>query len=104
MADQPHLGQQSKLTPAILAAIGQEIGKGDRTWTAGQLAEWVAEHRGVRRCPEHLSRMLKRAKLSYKRTQRSLRHKQDPAQVAEKRADLQTLEKGEMLAAWTSAI
>jgi hypothetical protein len=32
--------------------------------------------------------------LTYKRTERSLRHKQEPAQVAAKQAALQELEKG----------
>ena len=38
--------------------------------------------------------MLKRGNLSYKRTHRSLRHKQDRKRVAEKEAELRELEKG----------
>ena len=53
---------------------------------------------------QRLGRLLKREKLSYKRTHRRLKHKQDPAQVAEKRAELDALEKGETPVGWTSAI
>jgi transposase len=95
LPDQPHRGQPSALTPAILAALKAELEKGDRTWNAPQIAAWVADQHGVCLSPPHLSRRLKRAKLSYKRTYRSLKHKQAPQQVASKQADLQTLEKGE---------
>lgn len=103
LADQPHLGQPSQLTPALLAAIRTELAKGDRTWTARQLAAWLAEQHGVEFSPDWLGEKLGRARLSYKRTSRSLQHKQDPAVVAERRADLETLEKGEPPVAWTSA-
>jgi hypothetical protein len=36
---------------------------------------------------------LKRANLSYQRTARSLRHKQQPQEVAERKAQLEELEK-----------
>jgi transposase len=104
LPDQPHRGQASALTPAILTAIREELGKGERTWTARQIADWVAEQHGVRLCPEHLARLLKRVKLAYKRTQRSLHHKQDPDVVADRAADLKTLEKGAMPVGWTSAM
>jgi transposase len=104
LPDQPHPGQQSRLTPALVAALRQKIEGSLRTWTAAQLAAWLAEEHGVRLTPDHLGRRLKRARLSYKRTQRSLKHKQDPAQVAVFRAELEKLEKGEVLVAWTSAM
>ena len=94
LLDRPHPGRQSALTPAVLEALGHELGKGDRIWTAGQLVEWLAEHHGVRLSAKWLSRLLRRVRLSYKRTQRQVRHKQDPAQVAERAADLETLERG----------
>jgi transposase len=103
LVDQPHLGQPSQLTPALLAAIQTELAKGDRTWTARQLAEWLAAQHGVEFSPDWLGEKLGRARLSYKRTTRSLQHKQNQALVAERRADLETLEKGEPLVAWTSA-
>ena len=94
LPDKPHPGQKSSLTPEILTALGEMLRQGGRTWTAGQVAQWVATEQGVRLSPVHLSRMLKRAKLSYKRTTRSLEHKQNPDQVQTKSADLQTLKKG----------
>jgi putative transposase len=94
LPDQPHLGQQSGLTPAILEALAAELQQTDRTWTAQQLADWVAEHHGLRLTSDYLARRLKRARLSYKRTARSLKHKQDPEQAKQKQAELATLEKG----------
>ncbi len=88
-------GQTSALTPAVLAAVRQELARGDRTWTARQITAWLAEHHGVRRSVDQVRRVLKRAGLSYKRTYRSVKHKQDAVQVAVRRADLETLEKGD---------
>ena len=43
--------------------------------------------------PSHLRRFLRRWKLSYKRTTRSVRHKQQPDEVAAKQEELAELEK-----------
>jgi transposase len=94
LADQPHRGQTSQLTPALLAALRAELAATERTWTAPQLAYWLAEQHGVQLSADHLGFLLRRAGLSYKRTERSLRHQQDPAQVAAKQAELAELEKG----------
>src|SRR5437868_3507841 len=94
LPDQPHVGQTSSLTPAILQAIRSEIEKGDRAWSAVQITEWTFERFGVRLSADWLSRLLKRNRLSYKRTSKSLKHKQNPHEVELKRAELQTLEKG----------
>ncbi len=93
LPNKPRGGKQSALTPAMLEAVRTEIAPGQRTWDAGQLADWVAEHQGVRMSASRLRIHLKRAKLSYKRTSRSLRHKQKPDEVAEKEAQLQALVK-----------
>lgn len=93
LPNKPRGGKQSALTPAMLEAVRAELAPGQRTWDAGQLADWVAEHHGVRVSASRLRIHLKRAKLSYKRTSRSLRHKQKPDEVAEKQAMLQVLEK-----------
>jgi transposase len=99
LPDQPHLGQQSALTPEILEALRQELAPGNRTWTASQITDWLAEHHGIHRSVDQIRRLLKRVGLSYKRTYRSLRHKQDAAQVAEKQAELAALEKGAIVVA-----
>ena len=94
LPDAPHPGQQSALTPAILASVQAAIRQSGRTWSAQQVADWVAEHHGVRRSVEQVRERLRLARLSYKRTTRSLKHKQDPQQVEEARAVLQVLERG----------
>jgi transposase len=93
LPDQPHRGRPSALTPAIREALHQELAKEDRTWTAAQLAAWIAERFGVGVSLSHLRRFLRRWKLSYKRTGRSVKHKQNPEQVAAKEAELGELEK-----------
>jgi transposase len=103
LEDQPHPGQPSRLTPALLAAVRAELEQGGRTWTLGQIADWLESEHGLRLTPDHLGFLLRRAKLSCHRTERSLRHAQDPAQVAERQADLETLEQGGTPAAWMSA-
>lgn len=97
LPDKPHPGQSSSLTPQIIQALRAELNEGGRTWTAGQLAQWVATEHGVRLRPVPLCRMLKRARLSYKRTTRSLEHKQKPDELQRKGADLETLKKGQRL-------
>jgi len=52
------------------------------------LADWVAERHGVRLSADRVRRHLRRAHISWQRTSRSLRHKQDPAEVAERGAVL----------------
>lgn len=103
LPDQPHVGQTSRLTPALVAALQHAVETSQRSWTAAQLADWLATQHHVRLTPNHLARRLKRARYSYKRTERGLKHKQDLDLVAERQADLETAEKGAMLVAWTSA-
>ena len=93
LTNQPRGGSVSKLTPALLEAVGQELDKAERTWNAQQLADWIAERFGVRVQAGQVRRKLGRAHLSYKRTSRSLRHKQNPSEVADKQEALATLEK-----------
>lgn len=104
LPDQPHVGQQSRLTPALLAALRQEVEQSGRSWTARQLADWLAKQHGLRLTPNHLGQLLKRARFSYRRTERGVQHQQDPLQVAERQADLETLDKGAKPVAWISAI
>ena len=87
LPDRPHPGMASPLTPAIEAALHQELRKDERTWTAEQLAAWVAEQFGVRLTPDALTRRLKRARIAWKRTSRSLKHKQKPEEVAAKKEE-----------------
>lgn len=94
LPDQPHRGRPGSLTAGHLQALREEFSRANRTWTAQQIADWLADHHGVRLHPDHLATLLKRARLSYKRTERSLKHKQDPAAVAAAESQLAELEKG----------
>jgi transposase len=98
LANKPRGGKQSALTGPLLDTIRAEVAKGTRTWTAAQLADWVAEHHGVRLSTDRLRVHLRRAKISWQRTSRTLRHKQNPDEVAERQAVLDDLEKKVMLA------
>ena len=93
LPNQPRGGKQSALTPAMLDAVRAEVARGQRTWTAAQVADWVA---APPRRPLESGRLrvhLKRAKISWQRTSRSLKHKQDPTEVAQRQAVLDELEK-----------
>ncbi len=93
LPNKPRGGDASDVTPAMLEAARAEIAKGTRIWSASEVADWIAEHHGVRISPGRMRVHLKRAKLSYQRTSRSLRHKQKPEDVAERKAQLEQLEK-----------
>jgi transposase len=87
-------GKHSAFTPALQQDVRAEIAKGERTWTAAQVGAWLAQHHGVRLSVGRLRKHLRRARLSWQRTSRSLKHKQKPEEVAKKKAELATLEKG----------
>jgi transposase len=103
LPDQPHRGRPSRLPPKLTAALHAVVEQGERTWTAEQMAEWLEEEHGVQLTPPHVAKRLKKVRLSYKRTERGVKHKQDPEEGAQKQADLETAEKGELTVAWTSA-
>jgi putative transposase len=87
LPDRRHPGMASPLTPAMEVALRQELLKDERTWTAAQLADWVATQFGVRLTADALTRRLKRARIAWKRTSRSVKHKQQPEAVAEKKQE-----------------
>jgi putative transposase len=93
LPDQPHPGQQSALTAAMEEAIRAELRRDAQTWDAPHLAAWVAQQFGVSLSPAQLGRRLKRAGIVYKRTSRSLKHKQDPEQVAAQQEEMTAQEK-----------
>jgi transposase len=94
LPDRPHPGRPGALTPALLQALREELARANRTWTAKQIAQWLVTEHGVSLHPDHLATQLKHANLSYKRTERSLKHEQDATAVAAASAELQELEKG----------
>ena len=93
LEDKPHQGQASAITQDMLAQVRQWMQEGQRTWNASQVAAQVTQQLGLRRSPQQWRRLLRREGLSYKRTRRDLHHKQKPEQVAQKRAQLQRLQK-----------
>lgn len=103
LGNKPRGGKHSALTPAILDAVRAELAKAERTWTAAQLTDWIADHHGVRLSVDRVRRHLRRAGLSWQRTSRSLKHKQDPTEVAERQVMLTGLEKRGTLVSSTSA-
>ena len=93
LTNKPRGGDTSDVTPAMLEAARAEITKSKHTWSASQVADWVAEHHGVRISPGRMCVHLARAGLSYQRTSRSLKHKQKPEEVAKRKDQLHELEK-----------
>lgn len=94
LPDKPHPGQRSVMTEEMLVGVKEHIRTSGRTWTTRQIADWIEAEYGVRLSLGWLRELLKRVDLAYKRTSRSLRHKQKPDEVAEKKAELTALEKG----------
>src|SRR5947209_17426422 len=88
LPNKPRGGKQSALTAPMLESVRVEVAHGTRTWTAAQLADWIAERHGVRPSADRVRIHLRRAKISWQRTSRTLRHKQDPDEVAERAAVL----------------
>lgn len=88
LPNKPRGGKQSALTAPLLESVRAEVATGRRTWTAAQLADWVAAQHGVRLSADRVRIHLRRAGISWQRTSRTLRHKQDPAEVAERAAVL----------------
>lgn len=104
LADQPHPGQKSAVTAPMLIEVRGWLAQGDQTWNARQVAAEVHLRFGLLRSPDQWRRLLRREHLSYKRTQRSLHHKQDPVVVAAKTAQLDTLKGGRQAGNSTCAI
>lgn len=93
LVEVPRPGKPSAITPEILAQVRDWIEKGDRIWSAGQIAEDVDRVYGIRRSVDQWRRLLHRQRLTFKRTSRHLKHKQDPEKVADKKAQLEALQK-----------
>jgi transposase len=97
LPNKPRGGKGSALTAAMLESVRAEVARGERTWTAAQVADWVAERHGVRLSADRVRIHLRRAKISWQRTSRTLRHKQDPDEVAARAAVLADRAKKGML-------
>ena len=84
----PDTARRTQVTAALDALLGL-----DRTWTAAQLATALDEQYGIRLSTRQTRKYLGRLGARWRRTARTLRHKQDPARVAQATADLADLKK-----------
>ena len=96
LTDKPRPGKKSAISPHILEQVITWLQQSQRTWSAPQIAQQVQECFAIRRSAAQWRRLLRREGLSYKRTRRTLSHKQKPEEVAKKQANLETLKKGAM--------
>ena len=83
------------LTAAHLVALerllDEAAARGERTWSAPQLARWLAETHGVCVRPAYLGARLRQRRFRWKRTKRTVQHKADPDRQEQARADLAVL-------------
>src|SRR3954465_2104311 len=77
LPDRPRPGRPARVTAAHLPALERLLDDTERPWTVPQLVEWLDATHQVRVHPDHLRRLLHRRRFRWKRTQRSLRHKQE---------------------------
>jgi transposase len=83
----PDTARREQVTAAL-----DELLAHDRTWTAAQLAAALSE-RGIILSTRQTRKYLQRMGATWRRVQRTLRHKQDPSRVARATAVLGSLEK-----------
>jgi transposase len=95
LPDRPVPGRPPTVTPADVAALGHlldEAAAQGHTWTTPQLRHWLATERGVHISTGRLGVVLRRERLRWKRTKRSVRHLQkDPALQDVAKAHLESL-------------
>ncbi|HZU75649.1 MAG TPA: helix-turn-helix domain-containing protein [Dehalococcoidia bacterium] len=84
----PDTTRRQQVTDALGRLLGQE-----RTWTAAQLAAALGEQ-GIALSVRQTRRYLGRMGARWRRVQRTLAHKQDPARVAIATQTLDALKKG----------
>jgi transposase len=80
----PALNRRQPIEAALRELLAE-----DRTWTARQLAAALAS-RDITLAPRTVRRYLKRMDARYRRTARTLRHKQDPVRVEAAKKELAT--------------
>jgi transposase len=89
LADAPRAGRPAKADAAYLAALEVTIETAPRSlglpfdvWTSGRLSAYLAEETGVRVAPGWLRALLAERRFVCGRPKHTLRHRQDPAEVA----------------------
>ena len=102
LTDAPRPGRPPKADAVYLAALEQAVETAPRTlglpfdaWTSGRLSGYLAERTGTRIAPGWLRVLLHRQHFACGRVKHTLKHLQDPAEVAACEAALQAAgEKG----------
>jgi putative transposase len=84
----PDATRREQIEQALTDLLAQ-----DRTWTSAQLAEALPAH-GIPLSARQVRRRLQAMGARYRRTVRTLHHKQDPARVAQAKEDLAELKRG----------
>ena len=91
---QPGSGRPRCVTPEyeakLLAVVEKEprsLGLPFSNWTAANMAEYMAEQTGIVISPRQVERYLKLHGWRLRRPVRTVKHKQDPDLVAEKKTD-----------------
>ena len=97
LKDRGGVGPKRRLTAPLVAQIREMTMQEGRTWTTVQINDWLLEQHGFSMNRRYLSDALNKNGLRYKRTTRTLHHKQKPEQVVDRKADLETLKKGQDL-------
>jgi transposase len=98
LADAPRPGRPATADAAYLAALEAAVDAGPRAlglgfdaWTSPRLSAYLEEQRGVRIAPGWLRALLARRRFACGRPKHTLRHLQDPAEVATSAAELAAL-------------
>jgi putative transposase len=84
----PDAKRREQIERALTDLLAQE-----RTWTSAQLAEALPAH-GLQLSARQVRRRLQAMGARYRRTVRTLHHKQDPARAAQAELELAELKKG----------
>ena len=96
LADRPRSGRPPQVRAAdrdALEAVLDASAAGGRAWTLPQMVRWLATERGVTIRRGRLSVLLRHRRFRWKRTKRSVGHKQkDPERQVQAAADLATLQ------------
>jgi transposase len=98
LADAPRTGRPARADAAYLAALEQavetpprELGFAFDVWTSARLSAYLADTTGVRIAPGWLRALLSRRDFVSGRPKHTLRHLQDPDEVAACKAELEAV-------------
>ena len=95
LPDRPRPGRPPTVTEAHWLAmervLDEAAARGERTWSAPQVAAWLAKTYRLDVSPRYLGERLRQRKFRWKRTKRSVQPKADPDRQAHAKADLAVL-------------